>query len=602
MFDPLHFAKKMDEQLIGKSVGYQYAVYEGETLSSSGAGGYAVVVPNAPVANTPMTTSHQMHVMSMSKTLTAVAFMRAMEILNAAGSTITIESKIAPYLPLDWAHGPHVNETTFKHLLTHTSGLLSAPAPLHDGNLFKYLKQTIANGGDEAHWQKVHYEDCNFSLLRILIANMLYGVGVSSDRFPQHESPEHRTARYYFDFVRDQVLSPVGLSHVSFVANSPGQLTRCYNFNDTSKYFKEFTFTWYLLRTGPGHWVMSAKEFAHFIAGLSNGKIVSAVLFKQMKDHQLGMWRNGETTGGLNWNHNGGFGTDDGAGAAADWMILPNGFTATCFVNSIGGLKKTPYEVIRNAFNAAWLSPATTNVAPAATSLGNRIYVVIKGDDNQIYLNQAVDGQPCSGWMEVEGGGSTKLAPAAASLGNRIYVFVKHINNNVICVNSAVAGQPFDGFGFGWSELPDATTDVPPAAASLGNRLYVFAKGINDKQIYFNSALDGQALDGNGWSAISGVTTDMTPAAASLGNRLYVFAKGLNNRIYVNSALDGQAMSNWKEVEGNATTDAAPAAASLGGRVYVFAKGIGDKRIYMNSALSGQPFDGWGSGWSEVQW
>jgi len=119
-----------------------------------------------------------------------------------------------------------------------------------------------------------------------------------------------------------------------------------------------------------------------------------------------------------------------------------------------------------------------------------------------------------------------------------------------------------------------------------------------------NSALPGQPFDGcgNGWSAIPGATTDTAPAAAALGNRLYVFAKGLNNRIYVSSAVDGQAFGGWKEVEGNSTTDAALGAAALGGRIYVFAKGINDRRIYVNSAPSGQPFDGWGSGWSEVHW
>jgi len=98
------------------------------------------------------------------------------------------------------------------------------------------------------------------------------------------------------------------------------------------------------------------------------------------------------------------------------------------------------------------------------------------------------------------------------------------------------------------------------------------------------------------------MTTDAAPAAASLGDRIYVFVKGLDTRIYVNSAVAGQAFGRWKLVEGNGTTDCAPGAASLDDRVYVFAKGIGDSRIYVNSARSGQPFDGWGRGWSEVQW
>jgi hypothetical protein len=33
MFDSQRFAKKLDDQLIGKAVGYEYAVYQGETRS-----------------------------------------------------------------------------------------------------------------------------------------------------------------------------------------------------------------------------------------------------------------------------------------------------------------------------------------------------------------------------------------------------------------------------------------------------------------------------------------------------------------------------------------------------------------------------------------
>jgi hypothetical protein len=38
MLDPLRFAKKLNDQLVGKAIGYQHALYEGEQLSASGAG------------------------------------------------------------------------------------------------------------------------------------------------------------------------------------------------------------------------------------------------------------------------------------------------------------------------------------------------------------------------------------------------------------------------------------------------------------------------------------------------------------------------------------------------------------------------------------
>ncbi len=43
-------------------------------------------------------------------------------------------------------------------------------------------------------------------------------------------------------------------------------------------------------------------------------------------------------------------------------------------------------------------------------------------------------------------------AEITSALGGRIYVFAKGIDNKRIYVNSALDGQPFDGWGGGWSE------------------------------------------------------------------------------------------------------------------------------------------------------
>ncbi len=56
-------------------------------------------------------------------------------------------------------------------------------------------------------------------------------------------------------------------------------------------------------------------------------------------------------------------------------------------------------------------------------------------------------------WKEVEGNATTDAAPAAATLGGRVYVFAKGINDRRIFVNSAPSGQHFDGWGSGWSEV-----------------------------------------------------------------------------------------------------------------------------------------------------
>jgi len=482
VFDLQRFEKKLRSQLTGTTVGYEYAIYQNQVLSGSGAGGYAAIS-----SQTRMTADRRMTIASMTKTVTAVAFMRALEISSQAGGSLTIDSKISPYLPTAWPRGRLVNELTFKNLLTHYSGLRG----VEDEDLFESLEQTIGNGSILTDFgPEYNYQNCNYSLFRILIPTVLYGVAVSdqpdnsaleaeikalqaelegasptekAQLIAQIEAlraqieerdPARRTAKLYYDFVRHEVLGRVGLGTVSLAPRDAQEaVLEYYNFNDTSKIYKDPDFTWHLLRVGAGHWYMSAKELGRFIAGLRNAQIISNSSFQQMSDNSLGMGSGSDSTrGGKNWEHGGGF-ENNGAGMSGTWMILPNGWTATILVNSQGGMKKSIRDVIRNAFNAAWLSPPITNVGPAATSLGGRIYAFIKADDNRIYLNPARAGQPFNGWMEVEGNGTTDVPPAPAYLGDRVYVFAKGIGDRRIYVNSAVGGQPFDGWGDGWGGI-----------------------------------------------------------------------------------------------------------------------------------------------------
>jgi hypothetical protein len=92
---------------------------------------------------------------------------------------------------------------------------------------------------------------------------------------------------------------------------------------------------------------------------------------------------------------------------------------------------------------------------------------------NEIVVNSAKEGYPFDGWAEVQGGGTTGVAAAAAAFGERLYVFAKGVNDDRIYVNSAKEGYPFDG----WAEVQGGgTTDAAPAAAAFGERLYVFTK------------------------------------------------------------------------------------------------------------------------------
>jgi hypothetical protein len=131
----------------------------------------------------------------------------------------------------------------------------------------------------------------------------------------------------------------------------------------------------------------------------------------------------------------------------------------------------------------------------------------------------------------VQGGGTTDVAPGLASLGQRLYAFAKGINNALVYANSEQDGHPFGS----WASLPGfMKTQKSIATAPFSNRLFVMVRG-NDLRVYYVSAVDGQPF-GKWLQFPSGGVTDEGVTAAPLGQRLYMFSVGLEGHVYANSA------------------------------------------------------------------
>jgi CubicO group peptidase (beta-lactamase class C family) len=334
------FANNLKSKLDGKTTGYSYAIYQYETLKKSGAGGYAVL------SSVPQSADRRMTNLSMSKTITATAVMKAMEEMKAQGKTISIDSRIAPFLPSDWAQGPHVNEITFKDLLTHISGLRPAT---NDPDTYEGLRQIIANGSTNANFHKFTYVNGNFCLFRVILPYMVVGKTI----IEKSGNIDASTAALYVSYVKAHVLGAVGLSNISIAPSGSQEEIRYYNFKSPQYNYVDQSYADAMRRTGAGYWFMSAKEYGRFLCGLRNGKIVSPSTFKLMEDNNLGMY-GVDSTHGRYWDHNGGFPGPNGSGAVADWMIFPNGITAVILINSAGGLTDPPQDIMRAAFNGAW--------------------------------------------------------------------------------------------------------------------------------------------------------------------------------------------------------------------------------------------------------
>ena len=84
----------------------------------------------------------------------------------------------------------------------------------------------------------------------------------------------------------------------------------------------------------------------------------------------------------------------------------------------------------------------------------------------------------------------------------------------------------------------------------------------------------------SGWTEVKGDgRTGDAPAAAVYDGKLYVVARGVEDRVFYNSYDGG--WSGWTEAGGNGRISAAPSAAVYHGELYVVVRGVQD-RIYSN--------------------
>jgi CubicO group peptidase (beta-lactamase class C family) len=347
-----------------------------------------------------MTADTKISIGSTSKTITAAAVMRAIEILTAKGKSVSIDTPMAQYLPTGWTKGPHVGEITLKDLMRHSSGLLPSK------DLYEELKAMIAAGPSATNWATrmdspgSKYCNCNFTLFRIILPYMVYGreaiegspqvaaqaaaleaeiaalqaelqtaspaekpaiaaqikqLQKQKAKLPGQpsESIEIRTAKLYVQFVQEQVLAKIGLGSAWINPKGASQLITYYNFKNPAKTFTGYSDDTALRGTGAGFWFMSAKEYGKFIGGLRTGKIISAASYQTMVSNRLGMFGS-QSEAGMCVEHNGAFTYQGEAGMRGAWIAFPNGVTGVVYMNSVNPDLPAPQTILRTAFNAAF--------------------------------------------------------------------------------------------------------------------------------------------------------------------------------------------------------------------------------------------------------
>ena len=361
-FDIDKFEQIIKAELSRKTVGYAYAIAIEHGPRRAGAGGFAIL---PDVAQSP---DRRIDILSMSKTITATTVMRAIEDLStgrgrpglpALQQPVSLDSPILRFLPKVWqqAAGPNVDKITIRDLLTHSSGLVSLP----DENSFASLGQTILNGATNAAFHHYNYQNCNFSLFRIIVPYMLNARATFEPLVPQTPPPQETyiddlTSNLFAKYVREQVFARVpGLTGADLAPDGEKTGIRYYDFQNPKQYQVGHTYDYNLHRAGPGFFFLSANELLNFLIALQRGEIISKNGFKLMQSNALGMGVTmpPNSTPVPTWNHNGGFG-GVGGGGGGDWMILGDRLTAVVVFNSANSPQQKGGDVLFwEAYNAA---------------------------------------------------------------------------------------------------------------------------------------------------------------------------------------------------------------------------------------------------------
>lgn len=220
-----------------------------------------------------------------------------------------------------------------------------------------------------------------------------------------------------------------------------------------------------------------------------------------------------------------------------------------------------------------------TKSTPAVALVGKYMFVVVRGNDGALYLNQGDVAKPFVGWRPMNF--HTPYGPGAAASG-KLTAIVAANAHGTVAYNFWALGEG----GKGWQTLDGLQTNSAPAAALVGNYLFVVAKGV-DGSLHLNQGGLGKKFVG--WKPM-GFQSDAAPAAASSGNISVVVAKDRQGRVFYNWWRVGQG-GHWQELPG-LQTNLAPAVALVGDYMFVMARGR-DGKLRLNQGTLGKSFVGW---------
>lgn len=365
-FDLDLFEANIRKTFDGKATGYAYAINLNGEFKRSGANGYAILARDVNgILIDPKGVKHdaqlRMNIASVSKPITAVTVLRLLQENKVPGyPNLTINSKVAPFLPTSWSQGNKVAELTFKDLLSQYSGMNDNKGATDTES----LRTWIATGVTRKKSDYI-YINANLAVFRIIIPYMTLSQRLR-DNFSElyNTDPadfDKRTSEMYVETVNQKTLAPMGIAEAKCMAYGNTIEPRFYVVPDNNLAGR-LAGDWTKVGAGGG-WNLSAKELAQFLAHVRyNDKILTPATRKLMDENYLGWMDPAEWDlfrqhgaylghrGDLNWKDANKVKT---AGMTSMILNFPNGVQVALLVNSLGTYGST-HNVVAEAFDAAW--------------------------------------------------------------------------------------------------------------------------------------------------------------------------------------------------------------------------------------------------------
>jgi CubicO group peptidase (beta-lactamase class C family) len=262
------------------------------------------------------------------------------------------------------------------------------------------------------------------------------------------------------------------------------------------------------------------------------------------------------------------------------------------------------------AFGYSWEGPVefpaavfTSGLAAAASSSGQRIVVMGRGTDNQLWWCSSSDGgDTWQGWRAIGGTFLSGPALTMSSNGNVLHAFATGTDQRIWRCRSLDGGESWaacEPIGQG------VFTSAPAAAASQdGKIVHVFGRG-TDYRIWHNRSLNSAGNWEPHWKPIGNGIFSSSPAAGILanGSKIHVIGRGMDRALWRNvgdNAGDGW-LAHWEPIPGGSFTSAPTLDVSGDGSQLLAVAIDGDFHLHQNGSLDGgASWTGWGLVGSDI--